>query len=273
MSQRTEKRLLYEDIIKHVAKLLIQDDNLSFLWKEIFLLCKAILFKLGQDQFMKDFRRLLECFYLDLLHHATTDLERATSHVLRSQLIRDIRDIGLNVEQSISTVLASFFRAELVKSPKILSDPYQGGKVNSDEDKDDDNDEMDDWTARAVPDFTEMRRFMIGSNAFRNLVTSCRTLLLPPHLRSLSRVIMTIPDNRLWFSEREDLSIANKFKAFAEQLSNEEWCWWPLRPRMRSLQKDETRLHWQCVSDVKFPFLTTNYTKKAILALRQASLD
>ena len=274
MSQRNDERLQYEAIVeKHVGSLLTHDYNLSLLWNEIPSLCKAIFLKLEQDQFMKYFRRLLERFDLDLLNHANTDLERAASHALRSQLIRHIKDIRFNVEPSFSNVFALCLRGELVETPKPLSDPYQGGAPNSDEDKDDEDDhdddnELDDWNARALPDFTEMRQLIIRSNALRNFVTACRIFLLPPNLRSLSRVIMTIPDKRLWFSKKEDLSIVNRFKAFAEQISDEKWCWWPFGPRMRSLLKDETRLHWRCVSDMNSRLLITDDTDKAMLALR-----
>lgn len=64
----------------------------------------------------------------------------------------------------------------------------------------------------------------------------------------LTRILMSIPSDRIWFSTEDDLSVWNKIKAFVENHTEENWNWWPLRPRMRLLQKDQTRLHWRCVS-------------------------
>ena len=74
---------------------------------------------------------------------------------------------------------------------------------------------------------------------------------LPPDLRAVSRMVITLPSDAVWFSASEDKSLSNKFKAFTERISDAKWCWWPLRPTVRWLQKDETRMHWRCVSGMK----------------------
>ena len=74
---------------------------------------------------------------------------------------------------------------------------------------------------------------------------------LPPDLRAVSRMVITLPSDAVWFSASEDLSLSNKFKTFIERISDAKWCWWPLRPTVRWLQKDETRMHWRCVSGMK----------------------
>ena len=282
MSQRLEKELQYKAIAKdNIAALLADDDDLSPLCEEIVLMYGEILVKEGGYRTGNILHRLLQRFYLDLVHQAKTGLERATSLVLKYQFGNEILLSGFGVKKQESTNNGA--RDERVRHLSAASacwGAYERAELDSNEDEDDDEDddddeedELEDRNATALPHVTQMKRFMIGSNAFRNLATNCRMTLLPPDLRTLSRVILTIPNNRLWFSEREDLSMSNKFKAFAEQASDKKWCWWPLRPRMRSLQTDETRLHWQCVSDVDLWFLITDYTEKAILALRQASLD
>lgn len=66
----------------------------------------------------------------------------------------------------------------------------------------------------------------------------------------LTRIIMSIPRDRIWFSAEDDLSVWNKVKTFVENHTEENWNWWPLRPRMRMLQINQTRLHWRCVSNL-----------------------
>jgi hypothetical protein len=61
----------------------------------------------------------------------------------------------------------------------------------------------------------------------------------------LTRVLMSIPSDRIWFSDEDDNSILNKFKILVEEFTEEDWDWWPLR----MLQKDQTRVHWLCVSN------------------------
>ena len=278
MSQRVGKGLRYKAIAEDdIAALLADDDDLSSLCEEIVLMFREIFVKEGGDRIGNIVQRLLQRFYLDLVHQAKTDLERATSLVLKYHFGNEILWSGFRVKKRKSTYNGAGDDWDRhMEAVMSYLEADRRAEVDSDEDEDDDDDDddgLEDRNATALPHVTQMKRFMIGSNAFRNLATNCRIFLLPPDLRTLSRVILTIPNNRLWFSEREDFSMSNKFKAFAEQASDKKWCWWPLRPRMRSLQTDETRLHWQCVSDVDLWFLITDYTKKAILALRQASLD
>ena len=75
-----------------------------------------------------------------------------------------------------------------------------------------------------------------------------RLLLLPKSIRSLLRVIVSIPSDRLWMEKSTDFSFSNRVKASIEQITQESWNWWPFRPTMRKIQHDQTRVHWRCVS-------------------------
>ena len=123
---------------------------------------------------------------------------------------------------------------------------------------------------RQSPENKDFQSVIPEEDDTRNLMTNHRIRPLPSDLQSLSRVI---PNNRIWFSTKEDLSLSNRCKAFLEHSSEEPWCWWPLRPRMRLLQNDETRMHWLCVSCInaifRLRFILTQYD----LALRHTSLD
>lgn len=126
---------------------------------------------------------------------------------------------------------------------------------------------------RQSPENKDFQSAIPEEDDTRNLMTNHRIRPLPSDLQSLSRVIISTPNNRIWFSTKEDLSLSNRCKAFLEHSSEEPWCWWPLRPRMRLLQNDETRMHWLCVSCInaifRLRFILTQYD----LALRHTSLD
>ena len=126
---------------------------------------------------------------------------------------------------------------------------------------------------RQSPENKDFQSIIPEEDDTRNLMTNHRIRPLPSDLQSLSRVIISTPNNRIWFSTKEDLSLSNRCKAFLEHSSEEPWCWWPLRPRMRLLQNDETRMHWLCVSCInaifRLRFILTQYD----LALRHTSLD
>lgn len=103
-----------------------------------------------------------------------------------------------------------------------------------------------------LPNIDQMENFLLtGGNGspFQRLSTHLRLFLLPPTLGPLIRILMSLPQERVWLDVEEDLSLSNKFKSFVEDATEENWNWWPLRPRMRHLEKDQMRLHWLCVSD------------------------
>ena len=65
---------------------------------------------------------------------------------------------------------------------------------------------------------------------------------MPTSLRSLARIIMLVPTDRIYFVESDDLSLSNKIKIFVESITEDNWNWWPLRAKMKTLQKDQIRL-------------------------------
>jgi hypothetical protein len=92
-----------------------------------------------------------------------------------------------------------------------------------------------------------MKEFMAQDGSYQSFSIESQLSLLPAALSSLTRIIMSIPNDRIWFSARDDLSISNKVKALIEDCTEENWNWWPLQARMRALQDNQTRVHWQCV--------------------------
>lgn len=231
MPRQRRRRLLYEVIAgDRVAVVLIRHENLSPLYEEV-------LSEIGKDLFGYNFLRLLKLFYLDLLQDATTDLERAISRLLKGRYSRIrvvahvveqhrplsdrafsnwdsynrvIQDKATKVDQEISSNNAFTPNAQRVEPLGPL--PHTSQEVDSDSDEDEHEDpEVDDWDT-VFPPVAEIRSFLVGSKAFRNLKTGLRIFLLPPNIRPLSRIMMTIPSDRLWFSTKEDLSLSNTSK-------------------------------------------------------------
>jgi hypothetical protein len=99
-----------------------------------------------------------------------------------------------------------------------------------------------------LPNVAEMESFLLQGNSFRSLLTNICLFLLPAALTPLSRVLITIPYDRIYFSSEDNISILNRVKGFVEDHTEENWNWWPLQPRMRPLAKDQTRVYWKCVS-------------------------
>jgi hypothetical protein len=95
---------------------------------------------------------------------------------------------------------------------------------------------------------SEIEAFLVEDAPFRNLSTNLCLSLLPASFKSLTRVLMSLPRHCIWFSEDEDRSISNRIKIFIEGVTEENWNWWPLRPKMKVLQKEQTRVQWICVS-------------------------
>lgn len=46
----------------------------------------------------------------------------------------------------------------------------------------------------------------------------------------------------------EEICLVNRLKGVVEEATRESWDWWPLGPRLRSLEPGKTRVLWNCVS-------------------------
>jgi ankyrin repeat protein len=56
------------------------------------------------------------------------------------------------------------------------------------------------------------------------------------------------PNQRIDFSQEDDLSWTNRFKSFVEDRTGTSWIWYPLGPRLHQLRNGEVWLKWTCVS-------------------------
>jgi hypothetical protein len=229
--------------------------------EELKPLYEAALSTVGKERLVGNLRRLLKQYYLDLSKTAKTNLEKASAHLIRSRWSR------IRIAQQISDLVAPENEDDLeqwaieIQNKKADLEAWIAGHAglavpvdevsedHMDLVRDESSEEEEDEIANVLPNISEAENFLLGGYSFSRLSISFRAFLLPSTLSPLTRVLMSIPSDRIWFSDEDDNSILNKFKIIVEELTEENWHWWPLRPKMRMLQKGQTRVHWLCVSN------------------------
>jgi tetratricopeptide (TPR) repeat protein len=95
-----------------------------------------------------------------------------------------------------------------------------------------------------LPNLTEMEVFFRNSKSFQALIYGFKERLLPQSLRDI------VSSTPVELSNEEDKSVVNYTKALVEDYTMLDWNWWPLGPRMRPLNPNESRLVWHCVSKI-----------------------
>ena len=254
---RSPQALLAEN---HLALVLAKSDALSPLLDEA-------LTKVGQDRFIQNVRRLLKTCYLDLLPHAKTNLEKTTNSLLRSRpsrvrvarLIIDMRnpendedrEQNFSVVQSKLKYLEDWIASHAGLAPSPLPDEDDDGDLEdnvrsesdmSDVESGDENQNVD------LPNISQMETFLVEAQAFKNLVVNLHIFLCPATMKPIIRSLLSVLPDRISFSTKNNYSVCNRMKILAEHVTEDEWNWWPLQPKMRFLKEDETRVLWTCVS-------------------------
>jgi hypothetical protein len=235
-------------------------------------LYEIALGRMGKERFVNNFRRILKRYYLDLVQSTNTNLERATVHLLRSrwsrvrmaqdivdrvspesdelyaQRLDDTRDIEDRIPTLERWIAGNPGLAPPLE-PQDIGDEVEVRADDLDDAASDSDQEEEDRDVRSslLPNVAEMESFLLQGDSFRSLVANTCLFLLPAALTPLSRVLMTIPYDRIYFSSKDNFSVLNRVKGFAEDHTEENWNWWPLQPRMRPLAKDQTRVYWKCV--------------------------
>lgn len=224
---------------------------------------------MDKTRFVDNIQRLLKQYYLDLSQDAKTDADRATSHLLRDGAIRrriaryiansfncEYTEIRAQIWQHMhemeskisdpNDLIAGNAGSELSQeSPK--SETSENVSTSDDEACNEEDEQCENKIRKDLSAAVEMEKFLVRGRPFENLCMNLEVLPLPATLSSLTRQLMSVPNDRIWFSTEEDLSISNKIKTFLEEHTEQNWIWWPLQPRMRGLVKNQIRLHWRCV--------------------------
>lgn len=265
-SQASTRRTPHEVTAeKHLSLLLAQN-------KELKPLYEAALANIGKERLINNLRKILKQYYLELSSSAKTNLEKAAAQLLRSRWSR------IRIAEQISHLVAPTNEEDLEQQLKDIDVhrpdldawidnnaafvPVGEVKTRANEVHDQDNqseddlerliddssDEEEDTERKVSPRISEVEKFLVEGGPFHRLSANLLTFLLPSSLSSLTQELMTIPSERIWFSDEDDNSFLNKFKTVIENVTEEDWHWWPLRPKMRMLQEGQTRVHWRCVS-------------------------
>ena len=278
ISSQTSIRKAQQELLaeKHLAILLAQHEDLKPLYE-------IALERIGKWRFINNFRRILKRYYLDLFQFANTNLERATVNLLRSRSTRfgialDIVDrLSPESYEAYSQVLAdtrdiedkmSKLESWIASSPGLVPPQDSGdaveGQVDDLDNNPSDSDQDEEDQVFPLPNVAEMESFLFQGNPFRSLITNTCLFLLPVARISLSRVLMTIPYDNIYFSSEDNLSILNRVKGFIEDYTEENWNWWPLQPRMRLLTNDQTRVFWKCVRNSRYSIMPDSLTKCSV---------
>lgn len=247
---------------EHVYNFFVQNSDLRPLYE-------GALRRMDRNQFINNFRELLGQYTIDLTTQATTDTDRLIIRSLDSEMrvriaqripswfvaeyeeIRtQMRDRMLEMKEETPKLNAWItVNADLGSQKSTLrSATLENHSIGNDEGMCDNNENKDANRDHSRPSVAEISDFLAQGHPFQTLSDNLEILLLPNTLGPLARVLKSVPSDRIWFSTKNDFSPSNRTKSLIEDHTEENWNWWPLRPRMRLLQNHQTRLHWRCVS-------------------------
>jgi hypothetical protein len=85
---------------------------------------------------------------------------------------------------------------------------------------------------------------LIGGQPFQDMVTRLKEFLLPA---GLLRDILPVPRENITYESNGSHGLLSTIQARLEDLTELEWDWWPLPPRMGPLNEGDTRVFWRCV--------------------------
>jgi WD40 repeat protein len=85
---------------------------------------------------------------------------------------------------------------------------------------------------------------LVEGQPFRDMVARLREFLLPT---GLLRDIFPIPGESITYNSDGSHGVWSAVQALLENLTELEWDWWPLPPRMNPLGEGHTRVFWRCV--------------------------
>lgn len=218
-------------------------------------LCEKVLAQIDKQRFLENIQRLLRSLYNNLSTEARSEGEKAVAKLLRErqgrlricqrlivriELEQDLakenkeHDLGIAPEDKLSL---EKWLADVSNSPANL--PEQRLDHQDSDDECTEHEAQDDF-----PFTSGLKQFLGESESFKSLIRDFMLWLLPVELQE---VLLSIPRDRIWESQDQDLTLANLAKAWVEDKTGVSWNWWPLEARKRALRGHEIRLFWLCV--------------------------
>lgn len=238
-------------------------------------ICEKAMGHMGRQRFVENLRRLLKSFHKNLAAEAEAEAEKAVARLLRSRRGRlwISEQLALCIQQEqeetreghrVDTQVAPEDKHRIETWLRTLTravDPEEFEDLNvNDESGTSDSD--DGFARDEFPFISELETFLRRAKSFRTLLKDFMLMFLPTELR---HVLLSIPKEQIWVEQEQDISPANRVKAWVEDSTQVRWNWWPLEPRKRMLREGESRLFWRCVS-FKSPcaHITLNFSRHAV---------
>lgn len=235
--------------------------------RPLFTIAISERFKKENHIFVKNIRRLLKWYYIDLCRAARTNLEKVSTELIRSnggrfRIARHISDFIFPIEDTALQLPMDLAGKEEIINDWLdrlfLNSDWLGAKEKFEQDEDcleissneSNASSEDDEAPYTATNLEVAENFMLEGESCQRLSKRLQMWLLPSSLASLNRVLMSIPAEDMWFSDSNDYSISNLFKILIENVTEQDWDWWPLRPKMRMLNRGERRINWTCVSSL-----------------------
>ncbi|OAL45283.1 kinase-like protein [Pyrenochaeta sp. DS3sAY3a] len=107
---------------------------------------------------------------------------------------------------------------------------------------------------------------LVESQPFQDMLLDLKAFLLPD---GLLEDVLPIPSEQISFGSHSKPAFVNTVQGWVEDITELEWDWWPLSPRMRPLRQDETRIFWRCV---RFPYQSLRIFHANVSAMWHCSL-
>lgn len=257
------------------AALLLKNENFQ-------RICKAALQEnsIPRTRIHRNLGKLFKLFASQLAretqgnqHANVIKFVRGASSSIASRVLQSpgIVDISVLDKTNIGELEETNSRAKVIGTEDVGDLTANAEPVGSDSDDHLSLEDLDLQGQEIMDELQKVENFFFQSNAFQIMerrffdfvYSSLRSILMnwisyqrrieiftKEQLRDLELIVSElqhISSDQITLSLSDKRSFINSFKGKLEELTGETWDWWPLKPHMRTLAKDNARLHWECV--------------------------
>ena len=250
----------------YLANSLVEDGDIS-------TLCKQALSGLSKERVTRNLRRLLKLYYLELAKRATSDAEKNAVALLRRRVSRErvanmmISSFNASTEmdqlQIESNVQTAKSRIEVWLNGTQFGAGADGRNATISSLIDAHDSGSDSESEPPPPpsgpiDLGQLENFMKSGVPFCRFRAALQAFLLPASLSSITRILLTIPNERISFLDSCKQSFSDRIKSRLESVSGAKWNWWPLSPSNPPLVSGNVRIKYLCVrnfASIQIPVL------------------
>ena len=257
------------------AALLLKNENFQ-------RICKAALQEksIPRTRIHRNLGKLFKLFASQLAretqgnqHANAIKFVRGASSSIASRVLQSpgIVDISVLDKTNIGELEETNSRAKVIGTEDVGDLTANAEPVGSDSDDHLSLEDLDLQGQEIMDELQKVENFFFQSNAFQIMerrffdfvYPSLRSILMnwisyqrrieiftKEQLQDLELIVSElqhISSDQITLSLSDKRSFINSFKGKLEELTGETWDWWPLKPHMRILAKDNARLHCECV--------------------------